>query len=179
MAPSECTRYLDDGTPYRVTGCTEPSLHVSREQWKKALRESFTQLSPQSRWQRFASGLAGLTEAQLDYLTDVDGSNRVAFCAVIPDARQIRGIGIARYFRSEEQPESAEFAVTVIDSYQGQGVGRALLERLIELARSNGIDSLTGSVLPSNTGMLTLCRSLGAKFGQADATILVRLATRR
>jgi GNAT superfamily N-acetyltransferase len=178
MAPSDCTRYLDDGTPYRVTACTEPSLHVSREQWKQALRESFAQLSQQSRWQRFASGSASLTEAQLDYLTDVDGCNRVACCAVIPDTGQIRGIGIARYFRSEEQPGSAEFAVTVIDPYQGQGVGRALLERLIELARTNDINTLTGSVLPSNTGMLALCRSLDAVFGQEDATILVCLDTR-
>jgi len=177
MAHSNCTRYLDDGTPYRISACTEPSLHVSREQWKQAMRESFTQLSPQSRWQRFASGSASLTEAQLDYLTDVDGCNRVACCALIPGERQIRGIGIARYFRTNDHPDSAEFAVTVIDPYQGQGVGRALLERLIETASINDIDNLTGSVLPSNTGMLALCRSLGAEFSQEDATILVRLAT--
>ena len=59
--------------------------------------------------------------------------------------------GTTRIARSEEQPGSAEFAVTVIDPYQGQGVGSALLERLIELARTNDINTLTGSVLPSNT----------------------------
>lgn len=176
MAPSNCTRYLDDGTPYRVCDCTEPTLHISREQWKQAMREAFSLLSPQSRWQRFASGSASLTEAQLDYLTDVDGCSRVACCAVIPDGLQIRGIGIARYIRLGDGPDRAEFAVTVVDRYQGQGVGRALMEYLVTEAQRNGIDTLVGHVLPSNTGMLALCRKLGAEISQEGDCMRVCLA---
>ncbi|MCB1775780.1 MAG: GNAT family N-acetyltransferase [Gammaproteobacteria bacterium] len=137
--------------------------------------EAFALLSPQSRWQRFASGSASLTEAQLDYLTDVDGSSRVACCAVIPDRRKVRGIGIARYVRLDNDPDCAEFAVTVIDRCQGQGVGRALMRHLIGEARRNGIKTLVGNVLPSNTRMLALCRALGATTSRDGDFIRVSL----
>ena len=176
MARRNRTRYLDDGTPYRVCDCLEPALHISREQWKQGMREAFALLSPQSRWQRFASGSASLTEAQLNYLTDVDGCSRGACCAVIPDPQRIRGIGIARYIRLDDDPQHAEFAVTVIDRYQGQGVGRALMRHLVADARRNGIDTLVGNVLPSNSGMLALCRTLGATISHEEEFVRVCLS---
>lgn len=170
---------LEDGTPYRVCSCTEPALQISREAWKSAMRDAFGLLSAQSRWQRFANGKAELSEAQLDYLTDVDGHNRVACCAVLPQARPLRGIGIARYVRLADAPTRAEFAVTVVDPFQGQGVGRALIELLVDTAGANGIEILCGNVLSSNTGMLRLCQRLGADLTALPDFIEVELTVGR
>ena len=56
---------------------------------------------------------------------------------------------------------SAEIAVTVADSWQGCGLGRLLLERLIEVARRNGVRCLTGDVLATNARMIRLAQRLG------------------
>ena len=58
----------------------------------------------------------------------------------------------------------AEFALTVIDEFQGQGIGRALLTRLIQTARDNGLSTLRGHVLSGNRIMLSLCRSFDAEL---------------
>jgi acetyltransferase len=177
MTISSRNLQLDDGTPYQVCSCTEPRLQISREAWKRAMRESFERLSAKSRWQRFANGQAELSEAQLDYLTDVDDRNRVACCAVLLEHEPLCGIGIARYVRLADRPQRAEFAVTVIDPFQGQGVGSALLELLVETAAANGIETLYGNVLSSNTGMLRLCQRIGATLHPLPDFIEVELAT--
>jgi len=56
---------------------------------------------------------------------------------------------------------AAEFAVTIADRYQGMGVGSAVLGMLVELARNEGLDMLTGSILPENRAMIALCWKLG------------------
>jgi len=55
----------------------------------------------------------------------------------------------------------AEFSVYVHRDARGRGVGRALLARLIEEARTRGYWKLLSRVFPTNTASLGLCRSLG------------------
>jgi len=54
-----------------------------------------------------------------------------------------------------------EFAVLVVDSMQRQGIGKELLRRLVEIGRAEGLDALTGTILPENRGMVQVCKSLG------------------
>jgi acetyltransferase len=49
----------------------------------------------------------------------------------------------------------------VSDAYQGQGLGRHLLGRLIAVARARGVRKLTGQVLVENAPMLQLVKTLG------------------
>ncbi len=51
-------------------------------------------------------------------------------------------------------PEAAEFAVVVADAWQGRGVARMLMTRLIDCARARGLKRLEGTVLRSNHNML-------------------------
>jgi L-amino acid N-acyltransferase YncA len=55
----------------------------------------------------------------------------------------------------------AEVSVYVATNARGQGIGRLLLERLIEAAESAGIWTLQGSIFPENTASLKLCESQG------------------
>ena len=52
------------------------------------------------------------------------------------------------------QPGKAEVAFVVIDDYQGQGIGTALLQHLAIIARGAGLCALIGEVLPENRPML-------------------------
>jgi GNAT superfamily N-acetyltransferase len=83
-----------------------------------------------------------------------------------------RGAGVARYIRSAEQPDTAEAAVTVLDAYQGRGIGTVLLEVLTLAALERGITRFTGTVLRDNARMLTVLRSAGAHLNFGEPGVL-------
>ena len=126
---------------------------------REALAEGIRQMSPESRYRRFFSPIERLSEAQLTYLTEVDHHDHEALVAVERDTD--RGIGVARFVRSAEDPSVAEVAVAVADDWHNQGVGSTLLHRLTERAREEGIRRFSGSVLEENRPMLDLLRELG------------------
>jgi GNAT superfamily N-acetyltransferase len=126
---------------------------------REALAEGIRRLSPESRYRRFFAPLENVSEAQLTYLTDVDHRDHEALVAVEPGTEH--GIGVARFVRSEADPEVAEFAVAVADDWQSRGVGTALIHRLTERAREEGIRRFSGSILEENRPMLELADELG------------------
>ena len=62
------------------------------------------------------------------------------------------------------RPGTAELAFAVIDVYQGQGIGAALMRHLTLLARAGGIKELIAEVLPENIPMLKVFHKSGARF---------------
>jgi GNAT superfamily N-acetyltransferase len=117
------------------------------------------ELSPESRYRRFLGATAELSERHLRYLTEVDHHDHEALVAV--EAGTEHGVGVARFVRSSEDPEVAEIAVAVADPWQRRGVGTALLRRLNERAREEGIRRFSAEVLTENRPMLELIRELG------------------
>ena len=69
-------------------------------------------------------------------------------------------IGVGRFSRMHGTND-AEFAVLIADSWQGHGLGRLLLERLVEVARAEGVGRVAGQILPENRGMIALARKAG------------------
>lgn len=57
--------------------------------------------------------------------------------------------------------DSAEFAILVSHFVSGQGLGKALMRRLMEWAQAHGIRRLWGEVMDDNTAMIELALSLG------------------
>ncbi|HEX5755271.1 MAG TPA: GNAT family N-acetyltransferase [Arenimonas sp.] len=85
---------------------------------------------------------------------------------------------VARLSRSEGQ-DDAEFALLVSHFVAGQGLGRRLLQRLIDWARRNGIRELWGHVLDDNTPMLQLAERMGFTRRRAEgAPGIVRVSLR-
>jgi RimJ/RimL family protein N-acetyltransferase len=129
---------------------------------REALRESFERLSPESRYRRFLAPMAHLSESQLTYLTRVDHHDHEALVAMAEgdgDAEG-EGLGIARFVRLED-PDAAEVAVAVADSWQGRGLGTVLLAHLLARARQEGIERFTATVLADNRGSVEVLSSLG------------------
>jgi RimJ/RimL family protein N-acetyltransferase len=112
----------------------------------------FAGLSEHSRYLRFHAPMPRLTRAFRDRLVDIDGLDHAALVARIGD----RAIGIARLVRTG--CGKAELAISVVDRWQRQGVGRCLLSALGNLATELGYTELHGDVLPENTAMLRLAR---------------------
>jgi len=153
----ETTHRLADGTLVR----TRPLRRDDREK----LRNGFARLSAESKYRRFFAAPATLSEATLDYLTDTDGWHHVAIGAELadPGADTSYGIGIARFVRLPERPDTAEASVAVIDEMQHRGVGRLLLDELLKTAREQGITTFVCHVLPSNEPVKSLVRELDSE----------------
>jgi GNAT superfamily N-acetyltransferase len=64
------------------------------------------------------------------------------------------------------QPGQAEVAFTVLDQYQGQGIGALLLRHLVAIAKDAGLKELIADVLPENGAMLKVFRTSGLPCGE-------------
>jgi len=159
-------RTLRDGTHVVVR-------HI-RPSDAQELRRAFDRLSPESRYRRFFGGVPQLTEASLHYLTDVDGRDHVAIVATTdgPEPDGATGLGVARFVRLRDEPTVAEAAVTVVDDYQRQGLGRLLARKLAEAARERGIHTFRADVLADNEPMRGIMTDIGAVEREASAGVL-------
>lgn len=136
-------------------------LRTIRPSDRELLREGFERLSPDSRYARFMVPKARLTERELAYLTDVDGIDHFALGAVRRHMMsKDEGVGSARFVRMVAEPDVAEPAVTVLDEYQGKGLGTILLQRLIEAAWERDIRWFRSELLAENKASKRMMESL-------------------
>ncbi len=148
---------LPDGETITI----RPILPEDRAQ----LVAGFEETSQQSRFFRFMRGVDRLTDAELDYLVDVDGQDHVALVAVLDNGV---GVGVARYVRDAQDPTAAEAALIVIDSHHGRGIGTRLLQELTEVAMTNGVAVFTAYVLPDNRAVVDSLSKAGAQVELED-----------
>ena len=147
---------------------------------KPLLAASFEQLSEESRYRRFFTAKNELSEADLDYLVDVDHSDHEAIVAVDPASGNV--VGVARYIRSTGDPEVAEVAVTVVDDWQGRGLGRALTDRLTYRARREGVRRFSALVHADNPASLALLKGTGdtrRRFDSGKLELVIELPPKR
>jgi GNAT superfamily N-acetyltransferase len=140
-------RQLEDGAMLTLS----PILKTDREFFEKGLDE----MSLENRFARFGAGKSSLSNSELDYLTDVDQRHHVAWGAAIDE--EVAGVG--RYIVSDDGV-SAEVAVTVLDHMQQRGVGRALFEALIAVARHDGVHEFSFETQADNEAVMSLVRGV-------------------
>ena len=158
------------GTPdWRETleleGGTMLRLRMIRPDDRAKLAEGFAALSMDSRVRRFVVPKVKLSGRELDYLTEVDGHDHIAVVAIelAPDGAEGQGVGVARAVRLGERPAVAEVAVTVIDAFQGRGIGTILVRRLAGAAAAQGIRTLRFEALATNTRVWSLLEDVGVE----------------
>jgi RimJ/RimL family protein N-acetyltransferase len=118
--------------------------------------------SKQSLYRRFFAVKSDFTEPEIAFFLNVDFINHAALVAVLKDEGRPMIVGGGRYIVL--QPGRAEVAFVVVDQYQGQGIGAALLSHLVSLARGAGIHELIAEVLPDNTSMLKVFEKSGFRL---------------
>lgn len=151
----EETVHLRDGT--KVT------LRPIGPSDKQLLLEGFERLSPESRYARFLAPKQKLTDADLRYLTEVDGIDHFAIVALIRSRfGKQEGVGVGRFVRSKDRADTAEPAITVADDQQGKGLGTILLHRLADAAWERGIRQFRCEVLTGNTRLRDLLPEIGS-----------------
>jgi GNAT superfamily N-acetyltransferase len=101
-----------------------------------ALARAYANLGEQSRYRRFFTVMPELPEATLKAAVEVDHADHEALVAVPLLSSEI--VGECRFIRRADQPDTADAGVTVIDAWQGRGLGSALLTHLSERALEVG-----------------------------------------
>lgn len=147
------------GAPIVLRDGSRVRLRQGHSSDKELLLRGFARLSPESRYRRFLATRLELSEAMVRYLTEIDHHDHEALAAL--DGKTGEGIGVARYVRNPQRPDVAEVAVTVIDDWQGKGLGTLLLEVLGARARAEGIRSFSALMLASNQQMMDVLEALG------------------
>lgn len=119
-----------------------------------ALRAFFEHLSPESRYGRFQYVVKEVSPSLLRLLVETDPRSHVALVAT--HAGEV--VGEARYVR---EGAGAEFALAVADGWRRRGVGKRLLDALLDRARRDGLARLDGAVLAWNRAMLGFVEQAG------------------
>jgi len=127
------------------------------------LIELFDSLSPQSVYRRFFTPMKRLPHRMLARFTQIDYDRHIALVALPESESKETMLGVARVIIGRNLKE-AEFSVVVSDPWQGKGIGAALLQRCISIAKERGIETVMGTVLTENTQMLALGEKLGFKI---------------
>jgi GNAT superfamily N-acetyltransferase len=145
---------LSDGTAVRIRPIAPKD--------KERIAEGWQHLSTSTRYLRFLHPKANLSKWELAYLTEIDYVHHFAWGVELVDDPGHLGIGIARYIRDETDPTVAEVAITVVDEFQRLGLGRLLLQAIVEAAKENGIERFRAEVSASNDQVITSLTRLGA-----------------
>jgi RimJ/RimL family protein N-acetyltransferase len=127
--------------------------------------------SPESHYRRFFSA-PPLSEKVIQYLIDVDYCDHFAWVVLAADDHDEPGIASARYIRERDAQDIAEVAFSVVDDYQGRGLGSFLLGALAVAATENGVHRFRARVLAENEPMRAILRRAGAQFGFAEPGVL-------
>jgi len=137
---------------------TEVAMRPIGPDDKPLLEQGMAMLSPASRRFRFMSSIENLSRSQLVYLTEIDHRRHLAWGAIVDG----QPVAVGRLVRLPDSPERAEIAITVVDEWQGRGLGKLLVRLLAELGRSVGIERFVFEALPENEGIVALFARFGA-----------------
>ncbi len=124
--------------------------------------ETLSEQSVYFRWLHMLQLSQRITHEHLTRVCFIDYDREMAFVAEYHNPRtgQNEIIGVGRLIKTTGANE-AEFAVLVTDQFQHKGLGTELLSRLIQFARDEKLQRLTGDILLENQGMQEVCRKLG------------------
>ena len=120
------------------------------------LQRVFDGMSARSRYLRYHTEMPRLTAAYRAALTTVDGARHVVLVAERLDQEGWVPEGLGRLIAMDEN--RVDLALEVVDSAQGQGIGRGLLCELVTTARALNYRWLVAAVLATNTPVLDWLR---------------------
>jgi len=144
----------------RLRDASDVTVRAIRAEDADKLQAAIRSLSADGRYSRFFSSMNELTPQLLDRAAHPDVKKELQLLAVAGSAADEKIVAGTRYSATETEGD-CEFAIAVLDEWQGRGLARILLETLIVVARARGFARMEGYILASNLAMLSLAKRLG------------------
>lgn len=127
-------------------------------------------LSLETRANRLLGGAIRITREYIEKLISVDYARDMALAATVMLGNQETLIGVVR----DADDNGCEFAIVLADAWQGRGIGKRLLGKLVAVAGSRGYGRIYGDILATNRPMLEMVKRLGFRLERHpdDATVV-------
>ncbi len=135
-----------------------------RQSDRADLEQAVKRETTQSLYRRFFTVKREFSEKEAEFYINVDFVKHVALVAIVTEDGKPAIVGGGRYVTV--QPNEAEVAFSIIDEYQGRGLGTLLMRHLIAIARSAGFKTLIAEVLPENVPMLKVFEKCGCSVSK-------------
>jgi RimJ/RimL family protein N-acetyltransferase len=145
--------------PLKLRDGRQVEIRAQRPEDGEEFELALSRMSDESLYRRFFSVRRNFSQDVATKFLDIDFVNHVALVAIAIEAGDPNIVGTGRYI--VEKPGQAEVAFAVIDAYQGQGIGGAVMGHLAAIARTAGLKTLTAEVLAGNAAMLNVFRKSG------------------
>ncbi|MEO9523552.1 MULTISPECIES: GNAT family N-acetyltransferase [Marinobacter] len=134
--------------------------------------------SPESIRYRFFQYRKHFSREDVAQMVQIDYDREMVFIANAPreDAEGEETLGTVRTWTDADNLQ-CEFAVMVHDKMKGEGLGIALMQKMIDYCRARGTVEMVGNVLPDNRPMLQLAEHLGfeVKYNLEEEVMDLRL----
>ena len=150
--PSQWQRHLEVKDDWRVF------VRPIRPEDEPLIHEFLRHVTSHDLRLRFFAPMKEFTHEFIARLTQLDYARAMAFVAVDETTHEV--LGVVR-IHSDSIYESGEYAILLRSDLKGRGLGWALMQLIIEYAKSEGLKVIAGDVLQENTVMLEMCRNLG------------------
>lgn len=141
-----------------IAGIGQVQMRPIRPSDERLYEEFFSKVTVEDRRLRFFGVGPDLSHGFLARQTQIDYAREMAFVAIEAGSGAL--LGVVRMVADSDY-QRAEYAILVRSDLKGHGLGWQLMHHLIEYARQEGLQELTGSVLAGNATMLDMCRQLG------------------
>jgi len=126
---------------------------------REGILAAFGRASPWSMYLRFFAPKRVLSDRDAEYFLSVDFVDHIAILAVVEESGRPTVVGGASY--DLIAPGTAEISFAIIDEYQGQGIGGALMRHLAKIGREAGLKEFVAEVLTENAPMLKVFKGSG------------------
>jgi RimJ/RimL family protein N-acetyltransferase len=140
------------------------------------LLDAVKRTSALSRYRRFFGAKREFSQEEIEFFVNIDFVNHVALVATVAEDNRAVIVGGGRYIIV--RPGAAEVAFAVVDEYQGQGIGGALMRHLVAIAREAALEELVAEVLPDNLPMRKVFEKSGLRCNVKREGSVIRVALR-
>jgi acetyltransferase len=131
-------------------------------------RDMLERCSPDSVHARFGYSLKGPTRELAARFCFLDYDREIAIVAQVGEDSTRRLAGVGRLVADPDRRE-AEYAVLVADDWQGRGLGEALTDRCLEVARAWAVRRVVAELDADNARMISILRKRGFQLEPAEA----------
>ncbi len=136
-------------------------LRPIRPEDEFAHHEFLNKTDPEDIYFRFFRAANNFSHQFLARFTQIDYDREMAFIAKTTD-HKLETLGVIRAVSDSDNNE-AEIAIIVRTDMQGHGIGKKLMEKIVNYCRERGIKRLTGQILPENHAMIHLVKKFNFK----------------
>jgi acetyltransferase len=150
--------------PWTMKDGRKVIIRPIRAEDEMMMRGFHASLSDKTVYMRYLSPLmlnTRVTHERLARMTHNDYDREIALVAEIEENGKRAIIGVARLSKLHGTNEEARYTMLVSDQYQGQGLGKEMLKRVIQVGRDEKVQSIIALISPENTSMRKLCEATG------------------